>query len=534
MAGKRECLLALTCRYNILAHSVMANSTKSQWAERFKLPLKAIAFRRWIIGSLATRERIGARTKLLIAISLFVVSYVTKSLHAVDFAPKMYTMEQDFGGLTDTYDERAVLITEGKGLLGPYDVNPRITVWIAQAPAYSIFLSAVYSVVGRDFFKVQLVQNGVNSLSPILIFLIAGTIVSWRVGAVTGFLAALSHHLSYISNFILPDSLSALPLLAAIYLLVLARAHRRHGYLLYAMAGVMIGLSAWVRSQTMLFGLFLIVMLAIIYGPRRDTFKRALLMAAVSLLTIAPITIKNYIVYGELVPVNIGMGIVLWEGIGETERGKEFGAVAKDEEVAIQDAEIYGKPRYAGSWSTPDGIMRDRDRVKRSIGIIARHPVWYSGVMLKRMAGTLKYSAHAPLVYRNSEVNPYEKTGAIRKGWEPLATDGASSLKVGESLRWTRPAVRAAQRVTKETMLAFVILGVVLMLIASRRRSLLLLTVPIYYWLFQCFMHTEFRYTLPMHYFLFVFAAIIWVLIGVAVWNGLKSLTAKARKRKIA
>jgi hypothetical protein len=199
--------------------------------------------------------------------------------------------------------------------------------------------------------------------------------------------------------------------------------------------------------------------------------------------------------------------------------------VARDEEVAIQDAEIYGKPRYAGSWSTPDGIMRDRDRVKRSLGVIARHPAWYSGVMLRRMAGTLKYSAHAPLVYRNSEVNPYTKTGEIRKAWEPLVTDGASSLKVGEGLFWARPVVRAVQRATKESMLAFVILGAAAMFIASRRRSLFLLMVPIYYWLFQCFMHTEFRYTLPMHYFLFVFAAVVWVLLGVGVLNGLKRIS---------
>ncbi len=513
-----------TSRYNIVSHSAMFNSTKIRALKNLKLPVKTFGFRRWLVCSLATRESMRTRTKLLIALSLFVVSYVTKSLHAVDFAPKMYTMEQDFGGLTETYDARAALILEGKGLLGPYDVSPRNTVWIAQAPAYSIFLSAIYRMAGRDFFKVQLFQNAVNSLSPILIFLIAGSTVSWRVGAVTGMLAALSHHLSYISNFILPDSLSALPLLAAIYLLVLARKHPGFGYWFYAMAGVLIGLSAWVRSQTMLFGLFLVVMLAIISARRRETIKRAALAAVFSLLTIAPVTIKNYIVYDELVPVNIGMGIVLWEGIGETARGKEFGAVARDEEVAIQDAEIYGKPRYGGSWSTPDGIMRDRDRVKRSLGIIVRHPVWYSGVMLRRMAETLKYSAAAPLVYRNSEVNAYERTGTVRKAWEPLVTDGVSSLKVGESFSWARPVVRAIQRVTKETMLAFVILGVVLMLIACPRRSLFLLMIPIYYWLFQCFMHTEFRYTLPMHYFLFVFAAVIWILLGTAIWNGLKRI----------
>jgi hypothetical protein len=37
--------------------------------------------------------------------------------------------------------------------------------------------------------------------------------------------------------------------------------------------------------------------------------------------------------------------------------------------------------------------------------------------------------------------------------------------------------------------------------------------VPAYYLLFQSLVHTEFRYTMPMHYFLFVFAAIGWVLL---------------------
>lgn len=489
-------------------------------------------FCRWFISALGTRESMPLLAKLVLAFLIFSISFVTKSLQAVDLAPVMYTWEQPFGGLTQTYDMRAVSILEGEGLIGPYDVSPRTTVWIAQAPAYAIFLSAVYRGLGRDFFKVQLAQNAVNSLSPILIFLIAGSWVSWRVGVVSGVLAALSHHLSHISNFVLPDSLSALPLLAAIYLLVIARGSRRYSYLLYTLAGVMIGLSAWVRSQTMLLGLFLIVMLAILSKQRLAEIKRAALMAAVSLITMAPITIKNYIVYGEFVPVNIGMGIVLWEGLGEHERGRQLGAVAKDEEVAIQDAEIYGKPRYAGAWSTPDGIMRDRDRIKRSLSIIIKNPFWYSGVMLKRMAETLKYSAHAPLVYRIKEVNPYEKTAPIRKGWEALVTDGSSSLAVGESLFWLRPVVRTLQRITKESMLGFVLIGVAAMLIAGWRRSLFLLMVPIYYWVFQCFMHTEFRYTLPMQYFLFVFAAIIWVLLGVAMWGWLKKVINRVMSRQ--
>jgi len=48
---------------------------------------------------------------------------------------------------------------------------------------------------------------------------------------------------------------------------------------------------------------------------------------------------------------------------------------------------------------------------------------------------------------------------------------------------------------------------------------LFLSIVPLYYFLFQSAMHTEFRYTLPMQYFMFVFAATVWVLICVGVLN---------------
>src|SRR5215210_9562922 len=183
--------------------------------------------RRWLVCALGTRKPVGRRAKLIFATLIFLLSFATKSLQAVDLAPAMYTTEQPMGGLTETYDQRAASILDGDGLLGPYDIRPSKTVWLAQAPGYSIFLSAVYRIFGRDFYKVQLAQNAVNSLSPVLIFLIAGLVVSWPVGIISGLLAAISHHLGHISNFILPDSLSALPVLAGMLLLALAGRFRR-------------------------------------------------------------------------------------------------------------------------------------------------------------------------------------------------------------------------------------------------------------------------------------------------------------------
>jgi Dolichyl-phosphate-mannose-protein mannosyltransferase len=482
----------------------------------FKWRVALRGFRRWTVVALATRQSPRARTKLILAALILVLAFAVRSLHAVDLAPSMYTTQQPFNGLTEGYDLRAVSILRGEGVLGPYDIDRSDTAWTTHAPGYSIFLSGVYSLFGRDFFKVQLVQNIINSLSAVLIFLIAGSLVSWRVGVASGLLAALSHHFAHISNFILPDAMHALPVLAAIYLLVIAR-RARHSYWFYAAAGLMIGLASWLRGQTMLLGLFLVVMLAITSARRWYAVKRAAVAAIISLLAIAPITIRNYVVYGEFIPIQVGVGVILWEGIGDAS-GDRFGAVKEDTEVAKQEADLYDDRRYAGSWATPDGIKRDRDRTRRSLDIIVHHPIWYAGVMLRRCGEMLKYSAHAPLVLTISQVSSRQRTAPIKRGWNEI-TLNQSSLIVGESIFWMRPVVRRLQRISKEAMLGFIILGAMILFAASWRRALFISIVPLYYFLFQSAMHTEFRYTLPMQYFIFVFAATVWVLLSFAVWK---------------
>ena len=89
----------------------------------------------------------------------------------------------------------------------------------------------------------------------------------------------------------------------------------------------------------------------------------------------------------------------------------------------------------------------------------------------------------------------------------------------GEAIGWSRPAARLLQRVAKETATPFIFLGFFIVIVLAPRRSLLLLGIPLYYFLVQSMMHLEFRYTLPMHYFLFVLAATGWILIARAAWR---------------
>jgi hypothetical protein len=484
-------------------------------------------FRRTLLIALGARHRPKPRAKIILAASIFFLSFAIKSLVAVDLSPVMHTTEQPAGGMTLEY-EREALFVINNGIIFPRGWDPADTSLLVHAPGYAIFLGAVYAIVGRSYFSIQVIQNVLNSLSPVMLFLIAGMLVTWRVGAVAGLLAAASHHLSYYSNFILPDSLSALPVLVSVYLLVRARrAQARSSLALYALAGIMLGLSVWLRPNLLLMGPFLAILLPLISVKRWRTAMRAWVMALASFLVVLPITIRNYLIYDEFVPVSINLGIVLWEGLSDA-RGNPFQAPADDGEVARAEAVIYNDPRYAQSWWSPDGIKRDRDRVRMCVRIIAENPFRFAGLMLWRMREMLKYSAQAPLVFRASDVGLRE--AGLQASVMADGETGVSrrvSLAVGESISWARPAVRALQRVTKETSLLFILLGAPVLFALSRRRALFILMVPLYFFLIQSMMHTEFRYTLPMHYFLFVFAAVAWTLIAAAASNMVRRVSAQ-------
>jgi hypothetical protein len=144
------------------------------------------------------------------------------------------------------------------------------------------------------------------------------------------------------------------------------------------------------------------------------------------------------------------------------------------------------------------------------------------------MGEMLSYSAQAPLVYGIKQAGSLERTAPIRKGWESLPSD-SSSLAVGRSLVWIRPVIRLLQRITKEAMQLMIAFGALALFLASGRRALFISIVPLYYLVFQSFVHTEFRYTFPMQPFVFVFAAIGWILIGRSMLTGVKYLAGRVK-----
>jgi hypothetical protein len=290
----------------------------------------------------------------------------------------------------------------------------------------------------------------------------------------------------------------------------------------------------------MLLAPFLAVSVMPISHRRLEAAKRAAVMVLASLAVVAPITMRNYVVYREFVPVSINGGISLWHGIAAA-GGQRFGARSRDKLVIAEEALAHQNPAYEEWWAAPDGIHRDRLRYRMALGVIRDHPLWYARAMLGRMRDMLRYASGTPppvkRSYEGVEASEREElVRAMRAGdrhAEPGGSEDAQSapdlrapistqglLRTGQWLSPLRLPVWTLQAATSAVMLGFIVAGAAAVLFLSWRTAAFLFLVPAYYFLVESIFFLEWRVVVPLHYSLFVFAATAWALAAALVREG--------------
>src|SRR6266566_1307653 len=132
-------------------------------------------------------------------------------------------------------------------------------------------------------------------------------------------------------------------------------------------------------------------------------------------ILIAPITIKNAIVFHRFIPLSLGAGQKLLEGIAEYDQGR-FGIPKTDLGIMRQEALMYQRPDYAMVLFGPDGIERDRLRIRRGLSVVGAHPVWYGGVMFRRAISFFKL-ARVPITNPEGPVSHSLDVTNIAPAW---------------------------------------------------------------------------------------------------------------------
>jgi hypothetical protein len=258
---------------------------------------------------------------------------------------------------------------------------------LGHPPGYSILLALLFKAFGESDALVQFFQIASDGAAAVLIFLIAARLLPRSTALVAGLLVALAPQFAWNSVLMLPDSLSVLPVLLAVYLL--SSAYRQPQLLKLAAAGALVGLSCWLRANTMLLAPFMTLAVPFLF-KRGVRLRYSAALLGGTILVVAPLTLRNAFVYGHFIPVSLGAGQTLLEGISEYDSEKRFGIPDTDMGIMRWEAERYNRPDYYGTLFNPDGVQRERMRLAHGLKTIASHPVWFAGVMARRGASMLR------------------------------------------------------------------------------------------------------------------------------------------------
>lgn len=347
---------------------------------------------RWLTARLAGRGLATLRWThiAVICVAIFGAGLGVRLLYWQDTALQMARGDSLSQNMARQYRREARRILEDGTVLFPRQTtDPGDARLIVHPPGYSIVMAATFKLFGESETPLRWLQIILDSAAGILVFLIAAELLPLGAAVMTAALMASSPHFAYYSLRLSPDSLAVAPVLLAIYLI--ARTLKQPRPLGIAAAGAMLGLSCWLRANSLLLAPFLAIAAAMLIERGRRLRYSSILVGA-ALIVISPITIRNWIIYHRVIPVALPAGVNLIQGIAEFDKEASLGMPRSDIDVVRADVEWSGRPEYGGHMWTPDGIARDRERFRRGLVVIRTHPVWYFGAMMRRAAFMISYN----------------------------------------------------------------------------------------------------------------------------------------------
>lgn len=593
---------------------------------------EAIKDERW--NWLKSSSNVSTKQKVIISSIIFLVAFSCRFLSWQDNRIEAQKVQS---AVTEGYKQTANLLREG-GVYSFFSSESALSnpVYLGHPPGYPILIATLFSAFGESDSTLQFFQIFADSIAAVVIFMAALELFNKTIALLAGLLVALAPQFTYNSVLLLPDSLSVLPILVAAYLFI--RASKRPQLVTLFVAGAFLALSCWLRANSMLLAPFMLIAFPKLFARGRRV-RYALVFIGGAVLVIAPLTMRNYIVYNHFIPVSLGGGQTLLEGIADYDESGSLGLPDTDMGLMKWESEIFNRPDYYGTLFSPDGVARDRWRLAHGFKVIRSHPLWFAGVMVRRGASMLRLErvriikAQPPvshslgnnsqpawsiapadlfntgkviakeakvsltsdpqLLQIESDQTKYDaqfasaplnlETGTdyllklpvrIEQGrmfinlvsvednsqlasaivdvqdWkardeQPLSMieipfisanakhaqivfsngggkDSKTVAQIGQaqiyrlgptSFTWTkipRTIIGFIQKLfVTAVMLPLVLSGLLLLIFARRRQEiLLLLLVPAYFLLFQSLLHTEYRYVLTIHYFLFVIVAV--------------------------
>ena len=274
-------------------------------------------------ASPALREKKRSYERLILAAILLVglglrVAYLSENAATPEFsAPAVDPGFHD-------YWARGIATGDWRPPSGQPDPKITTTPYL-RPPGYPYFLALLYKVAGPGYLAPRLIQIVLGLINVGLAFTLTRRWFGGPVALICAALMSTYWILLYFEGQLQAPTLLIFLFLGGVHLLSRWSENNRWYYALFA--GVVFGLAAVVRPNALsLVAAGVVWMLWV--GYRRSRQRRAISIAALILgavLPIAPVTIRNYVVAKDYVPISANAGVNLFIGNNENADGFFFG-----------------------------------------------------------------------------------------------------------------------------------------------------------------------------------------------------------------
>lgn len=250
-----------------------------------------------------------------------------------------------------------------------------------RPPVYTYLLALIYKIFGHSYLAVKIFQAILGSFTCILTYIIAKKVFNRFTALMSSLLSAVYPAFLLYSNQILMEVTITFLVVLCVYLFIGAIEQQSvRSQLLF---GASIGLASLCKPVMLLFPVFAIIGILFIYSDRRTAFLHNGIMLSAFLIILTPWTIRNYIVFDELLPVVAkGMGSEIWQG-----------KYLVDEELDDFDMEIRGRVYEMKDSLTVglDLIEAEKKLFRLGIEYIIDHPLEFTNTMGRKMVKLWKH-----------------------------------------------------------------------------------------------------------------------------------------------
>lgn len=273
------------------------------------------------------------------------------------------------------YNVIAKNIIEGKGF--SYDATHLTS---SRSPIYPYFLSVIYKIFGYNYVYAKIAQAVIGAITCLIVYLIAKNIYNSFIGLWAALTACVYPSLIGYSSLLYSETLAGF--LVALSILTFIFALKKDKPLLFVFSGACFGLLSLCYPKFMLLPVVLGTSYCFLNKFRIKSLKSFAWLILTVALVIAPWTVRNFKVFGKIIPISTGFGTTLWystlpQDFTEWEFNKEP-LSSEFRKYYTDQSDPYQQDEFVFSFKTNDSLMH------KAVSNIKENPLSFTWLSIKR------------------------------------------------------------------------------------------------------------------------------------------------------